>query len=170
MQPVKTVINEANSQLIGQVMKYDPLSSVRQPPTETLQNLRKLNVDYKLGQMLCRSRDPDYLLILVKRQSSMLSLSWLSSLMDTNSSYLHLMPVQCICEFVWNLFNSNEDPKKSSCNLEQPFERIQAILIDDCVDDELSFQQAHDTLEYFLKKLSSDKLHVRKNALKVNGH
>ncbi len=166
MQPVRTVINEVNSQLIGQVMKFDPCASVRQPSADTLQNLRKLNAEYKLGQLLCRSREPDYLLMLIKRQNSTLSLSWLSTLMESNSTYLHLMPVQCICEFVWNLFSGNDDVSKKATNLDQLISRIQAILLDDCIDA-FNLQQANDTIDYFLSKLSSDKLAVRTNALKV---
>ncbi len=122
MQSVKMVMSETNSQLIGQVLKFDPSSSARQPSPEILQNLRELNNDCKLGQLLCRSRDPDYLLMIVKRQNSMLNLSWLSTLFDTNSSYWNLMPVQCICEFMWNLFNSNEDASKN-------FQNAQMLLI-----------------------------------------
>jgi hypothetical protein len=47
---------------------------VRRPTNETIQNIRKLNAEYKLGQMLCKSRQPDFLLALIKRQVFNLSL------------------------------------------------------------------------------------------------
>jgi len=47
---------------------------VRRPTNETIQNIRKLNAEYKLGQMLCKSRQPDFLLALIKRQVFILSL------------------------------------------------------------------------------------------------
>ena len=40
----------------------------RRPTNETIQNIRKLNAEYKLGQLLCKSRNPDFLLALIKRQ------------------------------------------------------------------------------------------------------
>ena len=35
--------------------------------------MRKLNSEYKLGQLLCKSRQPDFLLNLIKRQVKMVS-------------------------------------------------------------------------------------------------
>lgn len=59
---------EANSKLIGQVMKFDPSGVARRPPLETLQSIKKLSAEYKLGQLLCKSRQPDFLLSLIHRQ------------------------------------------------------------------------------------------------------
>ncbi len=41
---------------------------VRRPTNETIQNIKKLNSEYKLGQLLCKCRQPDFLLSLIKRQ------------------------------------------------------------------------------------------------------
>lgn len=66
--PTKVLKTEATSQLIGQVMKFDPNGVARRPPQETILNIRKLNSEYKLGQLLCKSRQPDFLLSLIQRQ------------------------------------------------------------------------------------------------------
>lgn len=65
---VVTTRNETNSQLIGQVMKFDPTGPARRPTAETLKSIRKLNAEYRLGQLLCKSRQPDFLLDLIKTQ------------------------------------------------------------------------------------------------------
>lgn len=59
---------EANSKLIGQVMRFDPNGVARRPPADTIQNIKKLNAEYKLGQLLCKSRQPDFLLSLIEKQ------------------------------------------------------------------------------------------------------
>lgn len=64
----QVVLTEKDSYLIGQVMKYDPKGPARRLPNDLLQNLKKLNTDYKLGQYLCKCRNPDYLLELIKTQ------------------------------------------------------------------------------------------------------
>lgn len=40
----------------------------RFPPQEIIEQLKSLNASLKLGQMLCRSRDPDFLLRIINRQ------------------------------------------------------------------------------------------------------
>lgn len=59
---------EMNSQLIGQVMRFDPNGVARRPPAETIQHIKKLNSEYKLGQLLCKNRQPDFLLSLIEKQ------------------------------------------------------------------------------------------------------
>lgn len=59
---------EMNSQLIGQVMRFDPNGVARRPPPENIQYIKKLNSEYKLGQLLCKSREPDFLLSLIEKQ------------------------------------------------------------------------------------------------------
>ena len=49
----------------------------------------------------------------VSFQNSSLSLPWLSSMIESSSDdCLEIMPIQCICEFIWNLLsgaNNGED-------------------------------------------------------------
>lgn len=168
-QGSKIIRTEENSKLIGQVMKFDPIGSPRQPPHETIQQMRKLNSEYKLGQLLCKSRDPDFLLKLIKRQSSELSLPWLSTMIESSSDCLEIMPVQCICEFVWNfLINSVEElPLKKQINIEQLVQRLKLILTTEKTSDSYTMQQINDIFDYFLNKLCSDKIATRTGALKI---
>jgi integrator complex subunit 1 len=109
-QGLSVRFTETNSNLISRVMKFEPTGPPRRPPNELIQSIRKLNSEYKLGQLLCKSRQPDFLLSLIKRQNSKLSLPWLSSLIESSSNdCLEIMPIQCICEFIWNVLNGNEE-------------------------------------------------------------
>ena len=109
-QPQPIVRTEANSQLIGQVMRFEPSGVARRPPADTVQTIRKLNAEYKLGQLLCKSRQPDYLLGLIKRQTAKMSFTWLSPLIESSfNDCLDIMPIQCVCEYIWNVLNSNEE-------------------------------------------------------------
>lgn len=142
----------------------------RRPPPDAIQNIRKLNSEYKLGQLLCKSRQPDLLLDLIKRQNSKLSLPWLSSLIESSTNdCLEIMPIQCICEFVWNLLSGavEEIPLKKQFNIEQLLYKIKLILTTNELSDSLTIQQIKDTFDYFLNKLCSDKLAVRNGALKI---
>jgi hypothetical protein len=166
------VRTEANSQLIGKVMRYDPSGPPRRPQNDTIQNIKKLNSEYKLGQMLCKCRQPDYLLTLIKRQTSSMSFAWLSSLIESSSNdCLDIMPIQCVCEFVWNLLNGDETNtfKKQInwTNLEQLLQRLRAILVKSDLNDSHTIQQIVDTFEYFLNKLCSDKISMRAAALRI---
>ncbi|RNA14309.1 Integrator complex subunit 1 [Brachionus plicatilis] len=135
---------EANSKLIGQVMKFDPLrfkrrlkpfgqirdisiflyitdcqhhrnfsfcglGPPRRPPAEAIMNIRKLNSEYKLGQLLCKSRNPDFLLMLINSQDSKTSLPWLASMIETSQECLEILPIHIVCELVWNLTSGTEE-------------------------------------------------------------
>lgn len=168
-QGSKIVRTEMNSKLIGQVMKFDPTGCPRRPTNDTIQNIRKLNSEYKLGQLLCKSRHPDFLLKLIKGQSSEQSLPWLSTLIENSADCLEIMPIQCICEFVWNfLVNTVEElPLKKQINIEQLIQRLKQILTSEKPNDSYVIQQINDTFDYFLNKLCSDKFATRTGALKI---
>jgi integrator complex subunit 1 len=123
---------EANSKLIGQVMLFDPNGPPRRPPPDVVQSIKKLNSDYKLGQMLCKSRQPDFLLAIIKRQNAKLSLPWLSSMIESSSGdSLEILPIQCICEYVWNLSNGGEAeelPTKKQLGLDNLLNLMKQIL------------------------------------------
>ena len=151
-------------------MKFDPNGPPRRPPLDTIQNIRKLNSEYKLGQLLCKCRQPDLLLSLIKRQNSKLSLPWLSSLIESNSSdCLEIMPIQCICEFVWNVLSGTveEVTLKKQINIDQLLTRIKMILTTSDLNDSLVQQQIKDTFDYFLNKMCSEKQAIRNGALKI---
>jgi integrator complex subunit 1 len=158
--------NETNSKLIGFLMKFDPTGVARQANNDVIQNIKKLNSEYKLGQLLCKCREPDLLLSLIERQDSKQSLPWLSNLIESNSNdCLDIMPIQCICEFVWNVLSSSSEEivLKKQINIEHLLQRIKIILTSAVT----SPQQVKDTLDYFLFKLTSNEQNVRIDSLKI---
>ena len=72
----------------------------RKPPVGTLDQLRMLNQSLQLGNKLCRSRNPDFLLDIIQRQGTSQSMAWLADLVETSEGSLDVLPVQCLCEFL----------------------------------------------------------------------
>lgn len=81
----------------------------RRPTSEAIQNIKKLNSEYKLGQLLCKSRNPDFLLMLINGQESKISLPWLASMIETSKECLEILPINIVCELVWNLTSGTEE-------------------------------------------------------------
>lgn len=57
----------------------------------------------KVGHLLCRSRNPDFLLDILNRQASggqSSSMPWLAELVESSEGSLGALPVQCLCEFL----------------------------------------------------------------------
>lgn len=96
----KVTITEANSLLISQLTTMDPNGIARNPPPAITEQLKLLNDNLKIGQMLCRSRQPDFLLDIIQRQGSSQSMSWLAELVESSEGSLEVLPVQCLCEFL----------------------------------------------------------------------
>ena len=57
---------------------------------------QKLIVDYSnfLG------RDPDFLLDILQRQETNQAMPWLADLVESSEGSFHVLPVQCLCEFL----------------------------------------------------------------------
>ncbi|EDO26218.1 predicted protein, partial [Nematostella vectensis] len=72
----------------------------RRPPQAVLDQLKTINKSLKLGQMLCRSRSPDFLLDIIQRQGASQSMPWLADLVQSSEGSLDVLPVQCLCEFL----------------------------------------------------------------------
>lgn len=177
MQNNPVVRTEADSKLIGQIMIFDPTSHARLPPSDFISKLKALNTDYKLGQLLCKNRNPDFLLMLIKSQNSRLSLPWLSALIEANfDDAIDIMPIQCVCEYVWDVsvnMNSGDEemlPDSKKIGLDKLMKRLRFILTTNDLNDSTTIQQIKNTFDYFLNKLcSSDKMTVRNSALKMLG-
>jgi hypothetical protein len=162
-------------------MLFDPSGPPRRPNPDIIQNIRKLNTEYKLGQLLCKCRQPDFLLALIKRQNSKLALPWLSSLIESSSiDSLDILPIQCICEYIWNHLSSSNSieeeqqqqatlPAKKQICLDNLINRMKLILTTTDLNDSVVINQIKDTFDYFLNKLSSDKVHVRNSAIRIMG-
>ena len=96
----KTVITENNSLLLSQLTSLDPRGPARRPPPAVIEQLRTLNGSLRLGHLLCRSRQPDFLLEILHRQGPVQSKPWLAELVESNEGAWSLLPVQCLCEFL----------------------------------------------------------------------
>lgn len=96
----KTVITESNSLLLSQLTSLDPRGPARRPPLGVIEQLRTLNGSLRLGHLLCRSRQPDFLLEILHRQGPAQSKPWLADLVESNEGAWNLLPVQCLCEFL----------------------------------------------------------------------
>ena len=64
----KATITESNSHLLGLLITNNPEGELRRPPQSVLEQLGQANQHYKIGHLLCRSRNPDFLLDILQRQ------------------------------------------------------------------------------------------------------
>jgi len=114
----KMQINETNSLLLSKLISFDPNGIARRPPPGVIEQLKMLNNSVRLGNLLCQSRNPDFLLEIIQRQQKQAaiaqnnnqittSMAWLNDLVEMNSDNFAILPTQCLCEFV--LGQSNED-------------------------------------------------------------
>lgn len=100
----------------------------RKPPPAVQEQVKSLNQSLRLGHLLCRSRNPDFLLNIIQRQvnkstsslanrkyslwkelyncvlcfpqASSQSMPWLADLVQSSEGSLDVLPVQCLCEFL----------------------------------------------------------------------
>ncbi|KAH9505267.1 Integrator complex subunit 1 [Bulinus truncatus] len=172
----KVTITENNSLLIGQLIHNDPSGPARFPPAEILEQLKSLNNSLKLGQMLCRSRNPDFLLRIINRQGTSQSMPWLAELVESSEGSLDVLPVQCLCEFLLH------DPLQAAGDLEadEPFamdrtkqkhknKKHQQLLsrLQDLVHGSTTeSKMMKEVLDYFLQRLSSVQASTRQQAVK----
>ncbi|KAL4669111.1 hypothetical protein H8959_007665 [Pygathrix nigripes] len=96
----KQTITESSSLLLSQLTSLDPQGPPRRPPPHILDQVKSLNQSLRLGHLLCRSRNPDFLLHIIQRQASSQSMPWLADLVQSSEGSLDVLPVQCLCEFL----------------------------------------------------------------------
>lgn len=77
-------ITETTSLLLAQLITMDPMGAPRRPPNAILEQLDKLNKSHKIGHLLCRSRNPDFLLDIIRKQGSSQSMPWLADLVQNS--------------------------------------------------------------------------------------
>ncbi|KAL3877747.1 hypothetical protein ACJMK2_035409 [Sinanodonta woodiana] len=172
----KVTITEANSHLISQLTTLDPNGIARRPPQQVLDQLKALNESLKIGQMLCRSRSPDFLLDIIQRQGTSQSMPWLAELVESSEGSLDVLPVQCLCEF---LLHEPQDTVKDTMDdetakferhkkrqklhkQEQLLTRLQNLVHSAEADSRTTYE----VLDYFLKRLSSHQIASRAQATK----
>ncbi|CAL1270879.1 unnamed protein product [Larinioides sclopetarius] len=166
----KVTITESNSLLISKLISMDPHGPARKPPAVILEQLKTLNAKLKLGDLLCHSRNPDFLLDVIQRQGTTQSMSWLSELVESSASSFNMLPVQCLCEFLISdggaANDSGDDAEKNQAKKRKKQEQLLFHLQKLLHEPE---SEPHDTVEvisYFMKRLSSQQTSARSLALR----
>ncbi|TRY54796.1 hypothetical protein DNTS_001767 [Danionella cerebrum] len=174
----KQTITENNSLLLSQLTSLDPKGPPRRPPPLVLDQVKSLNQSLRLGHLLCRSRSPDFLLIIIQRQASSQSMPWLADLVQSSEGSLDVLPVQCLCEFL--LHDAADDSSSADDDEEgeskeqrakkrqrqqkqrQLLGRLQDLLLGPKADERTTCE----VLDYFLRRLSSSQVSSRVLAMK----
>ncbi|MEJ1281728.1 integrator complex subunit 1 [Cricetulus griseus] len=150
----------------------------RRPPPHILDQVKALNQSLRLGHLLCRSRNPDFLLHIIQRQASSQSMPWLADLVQSSEGSLDVLPVQCLCEFLLHdaadaTASGEEDEEGESREQKakkrqrqqkqrQLLGRLQDLLLGPKADE----QTTCEVLDYFLRRLGSSQVASRVLAMK----
>uniref|UniRef100_A0A3P9IDP2 Integrator complex subunit 1 n=1 Tax=Oryzias latipes TaxID=8090 RepID=A0A3P9IDP2_ORYLA len=173
----KQTITESNSLLLSQLTSLDPQGPPRRPPPQIQEQVKSLNQSLRLGHLLCRSRNPDFLLNIIQRQASSQSMPWLADLVQSSEGSLDVLPVQCLCEFL--LHDAADDgfpeddeegeskeqkakKRQRQQKQRQLLGRLQDLLLGSKADE----QTTCEVLDYFLRRLSSSQVASRVLAMK----
>ncbi|XP_071443700.1 integrator complex subunit 1 [Hetaerina americana] len=189
----KMAITEQTSLLLSQLITMDPTGTPRKPPNAVLEQLRSLNATHRMGHLLCRSRRPAFLLDVIHRQGTSQSMPWLADLVESSDGAFSHLPVQCLCEFLLsNAMSGSEevsaanmgegvDPVQGSSKAREKHNKqlrllrhLQALLQGSSGEDGIEVsegeaQESHtacEVLEYFLRRLSSQQVSSRVQAIK----
>ncbi len=171
----KETIGESNSLLLTSLISMDPNGPLRRPPPQILQTLQEYNAHYKIGHLLCRSRNPDFLLDILQRQGTNQAMPWLADLVESSDGSFNLLPVQCLCEFLLdssaaiaaasNVFLADDELKALEVKKRKQKELLRHL--QDLLQRPDSDKQACcETLDYFLRRLSSQQTQQRLQALR----
>ncbi|XP_029649485.1 integrator complex subunit 1 isoform X1 [Octopus sinensis] len=169
----KITITESNSLLLSQLTTMDVSGSLRKPPSTVIEQLVTLNQNLKIGQRLCRSRNPDFLLDIIQRQGTTQSMPWLAELVESNEGSLDVLPVQCLCEFLLHDpqdstedddadFEAEKQKKRKMKKQEQLLAKLQMLVHSPSSDSTTTFE----VMDYFFKRLSSSQASSRSLAIK----
>ncbi|KAK9534706.1 hypothetical protein VZT92_007136 [Zoarces viviparus] len=174
----KQTITESNSLLLSQLTSLDPQGPPRRPPPQILEQVKTLNQSLRLGHLLCRSRNPDFLLNIIQRQASSQSMPWLADLVQSSEGSLDVLPVQCLCEFLLHDAADDSLPieddeegeskeqkakkRQRQQKQRQLLGRLQDLLLGPKADE----QTTCEVLDYFLRRLSSSQVASRVLAMK----
>jgi len=171
-------ITESTSLLLTQLISTDLKGPLRKPPQNVMTQLQQVNQMYKIGHLLCRSRNPEFLLDILNRQGTDQAMPWLSDLVE--SEVESSLPVQCLCEFLLNSVGAGATAASAEIEASgdmaakevlagkrkkerQLLAHLQSLLRS---ADEADRQQCCETLDYFLRRLSSQQTSQRLQALK----
>lgn len=152
----KMEINEQSSLLLPQLMELSPQGEARRPPQMVLDQLQALNNTHRMGHLLCRSRNPDFLLDIMSRQGGTAHMPWLAELVHSSEGVLAHLPVQCLCEYLL-----------STAPTEKLTKHNQLLMHLKTVVNGSDPQNACEVLEYLLRRLTS--LHASGRAQAIKG-
>ncbi|XP_031422445.1 integrator complex subunit 1 isoform X2 [Clupea harengus] len=174
----KQTITEANSLLLSQLTSLDPQGPPRRPPPLVLEQVKTLNQSLRLGHLLCRSRNPDFLLNIIQRQASSQSMPWLADLVQSSEGSLDVLPVQCLCEFLLHDAADDETPmeddeegesKEQRAKKRQRLQKQRQLLLrlqDLLLGPKADEQTTCEVMDYFMRRLSSPQVASRVLAMK----
>lgn len=97
---------------------------------------------------------------------------WLADLVESSEGSFNVLPVQCLCEFLLNTTSTIEEnsaaPEAEGQKLKKQKQKMLLLhlqnLLQHPISDEQQ-QQGVETLDYFMRRLSSQQTHQR---LQVN--
>ncbi|XP_076458972.1 integrator complex subunit 1-like isoform X2 [Babylonia areolata] len=172
-----STITQQTSHLVHQLVSLDPCGIPRTAPQNVLDSFSQLNSMYKIGQMLCRSRKPDFLLDIIQKQGTSKSMSWLAELVEASEGSLHMLPVQCLCEFLLHDpreialpdHGDEETNKAERHRLKLRIRKHRQLLseLQELVHSSPdSTTTMFDVLTYFLQRLASSQVATRQQAIK----
>jgi len=162
----KQTITEQSSLLLSTITSMDPHGPLRRPPSAVLEQLKQINSLYKLGHLLCRSRQPDFLLDILQRQGTNQAMPWLADLVESSEGSFSVLPVQCLCEFLLNdaLAGNDEDLIPGTVKKRKAGEllhHLQQLLRNPSSDH----ANCMETLDYFMRRLGSMQTPTRLQAI-----
>ncbi|KAI5704862.1 hypothetical protein M8J75_009507 [Diaphorina citri] len=134
-----------SSLLLSQLISLDPTGPVRKPPQVVIEQLKADVPKLHLRRLLYRSRAPDFLLDIIKRQEPSQSMSWLADLVHSSEGSLNHLPVQCLCGFLLS-----SSCKQDGGKYEQLLRHLQSLLH----EPEHNPSIVSDILSYFFHRLS----------------
>lgn len=155
-------ITEQNSLLLSQLITFEPNGPARKPPPIVLEQLKALNTSHKIGHLLCRSRNPDFLVDIIQRQGASQSMPWLAELVQSSEGAFSVLPVQCLCEFLLSEAGSSAGGGEGAARHHQLLQHLRSLLRAPRQEDGVSVE----ILEYFLRRLSSQQAAARTQAVR----
>ncbi|XP_035870708.1 integrator complex subunit 1 isoform X1 [Phyllostomus discolor] len=173
----KQTITENSSLLLSQLTSLDPQGPPRRPPPHILDQVKSLNQSLRLGHLLCRSRNPDFLLNIIQRQASSQSMPWLADLVQASEGSLDVLPVQCLCEFLLHDAaaaaaaeeeeeGGSKEQKAKKRQRQQKQRQLLGRLQDLLLGPQADEQTTCEVLDYFLRRLGSSQVASRVLAMK----
>ena len=162
----KQLITEQSSLLLSTITSMNPLGPLRRPPQAVLDQLKQMNTHYKLGHLLCRSRQPDFLLDILQRQGTNQAMPWLADLVESSEGSFSVLPVQCLCEFLLNDALAGNDEEQVPGRVKKRKAGELLIHLQQLLQNPASeLSTCMETLDYFLARLSSMQSPARLQAL-----